>query len=270
MSFTSRDYLPKALFEHRFWLRVLKDHALFIYNALAPKEIGEIQQAEAFHLAFGHLLSRANHPLEVSELHQLNEEAYHLAHQLREFKLHLLRRHLVGEIAIQLPPTFINHMVNELEEYLRILGLIIQGDLPPIDHPVHHHLLWLPDAAGHAATISSTFDPVEKRMKEKSDTFTQHFEDFYYKAIEVAGYLRANLDRFPALAYLNQEVELEMKLFRGFLHELEELRLNKEILGTLLPLMADHMAREECYYLIKLAESSAKPAPACDPTDLEL
>jgi hypothetical protein len=31
--------------------------------------------------------------------------------------------------------------------------------------------------------------------------------------------------------------------------------------------MADHMAREECYYLMKLAESTeVVKAPYCDPT----
>ncbi len=42
--------------------------------------------------------------------------------------------------------------------------------------------------------------------------------------------------------------------------------LNKEMLGTLTPLMADHMAREETYYLMKLAETTDIPAPIDDPT----
>ncbi|GAB6889346.1 DUF2935 domain-containing protein [Geobacillus stearothermophilus] len=37
--------------------------------------------------------------------------------------------------------------------------------------------------------------------------------------------------------------------------------------GMQSPLMADHMAREECYYLQKLAETTGEvKAPACDPT----
>jgi hypothetical protein len=28
----------EALFEHRFWLQILGDHARFILNALSPKE----------------------------------------------------------------------------------------------------------------------------------------------------------------------------------------------------------------------------------------
>ncbi|WP_369802900.1 DUF2935 domain-containing protein [Sporosarcina sp. P20a] len=46
----------------------------------------------------------------------------------------------------------------------------------------------------------------------------------------------------------------------------EEMDLKKETLGTLTPLMADHMAREEIYYLMKLAESTDIPSPKGNPT----
>lgn len=57
-----------------------------------------------------------------------------------------------------------------------------------------------------------------------------------------------------------------MNLFMGFLNEIEELELSKEALGTFAPLMADHMMREECYYLTKLAETTDIEQPQCDPT----
>lgn len=47
-----------------------------------------------------------------------------------------------------------------------------------------------------------------------------------------------------------------MSLFKTFLNELEEMEINAESLGVLSPLMADHMAREEQYYLMKLAQSN--------------
>lgn len=59
---------------------------------------------------------------------------------------------------------------------------------------------------------------------------------------------------------------MEMKLFQIFLHELEEMRMNNELLGVLTPLMADHMSREECYYLMKLSEVSDVKTPDCYPT----
>lgn len=97
--------------------------------------------------------------------------------------------------------------------------------------------------------------------------FTKEWEDFYLKAVELAGYLRTNVYDFPALHRFHRDIQLEMAIFQSFLRELEEMELNKEVLGGLTPLMADHMAREECYYLQKLAETSNDiHPPACDPT----
>ena len=259
-------HAQKALFEHRFWLQVLGDHARFFMDSLAPEEQTEIQRARHFIGVFDRLLDRAREPLRGRELTELAQEARGYALQFREYKLHLLRRHLAGKLKMGLPPTFLNHTLNELEEYLRILDALIMGDDPPVCHPVHHHLLWLLDAVGHAATITCELDPVEKMLKEKSESFTKTFEAFYLKAVEMAGYLRTRMDQFPALSRFNHQVELEMRLFQNFLDELEEMRLDAAALGSLTPLMADHMFREECYYLHQLAESSAAEKPDCDPT----
>jgi hypothetical protein len=57
-----------------------------------------------------------------------------------------------------------------------------------------------------------------------------------------------------------------MTSFKEFLEQIKSERLTARLLGTLMPLMADHMAREECYYLTKLSESAkGVRKPDCDP-----
>ncbi|WHZ00013.1 DUF2935 domain-containing protein [Peribacillus simplex] len=250
-----------ARYEHRFWLQILGDHGRFIHESLAPVEVENIEIALEFIRIFDALLGKAN----SEEISQLTATAEEEAIRFREFKLSLLKEHLVGKIKIHLSPSFINHMVNELEEYLRLLKYFNSNQMPPVFHELHHHLIWLLDAAGHASAISSNMDEVEKRLKEKSDHYKKHFNDFYLKAVEMSGYLRTNLSTFPALEKMNQDVTLEIKLFQHFLLELEELDLSAQALGTFSPLMADHMWREECYYLMKLAESTDTEKPNCDP-----
>jgi predicted nucleotide-binding protein (sugar kinase/HSP70/actin superfamily) len=250
-----------ARFEHRFWLQILGDHSRFIFEALAPIQKEEIEKATNFINIFDTLLERAK----SSPLTQLTAQVEPEVLKLREFKLELIRKHLVGKIKIHLSPTFINHMVNELEEYLRILTHLKEGKVPPVYHELHHHLLWLLDAAGHSDAIYSNIDGVEKQLREKSKTFKKDFEGFYLKAVELAGYLRTNLTSFPALTKMTNDAQLEIKLFQNFLTELEELELSNQALGTFAPLMADHMYREECYYLMKLAESANIDPPNCDP-----
>jgi len=248
--------------EHLFWLQILGDHSRFILEALAPVQQEEIKKASMFIQVFDTLLEQAK----TTNPMQLAASAEDQVLNLREFKLELLRKHLSGKIKIHLSPTFINHMVNELEEYVRIINYLKSGQVPPIYHELHHHLLWLLDAAGHSDAISANLDAAEKRLRTNSDLFTKQFENFYLKAVEMAGYLRTNLTSFPALAKFNSDIQLEIKLFQNFLNEIEELRLSKQALGTFAPLMADHMFREECYYLTKLAQSANIEMPNCDPS----
>lgn len=254
----------EALFEHRFWLQILGDHSRFIWNTLSAKEANDIRIAQQFIQSFDALLA-VSRGANV-DVAQLTGEALRLTEQLRQFKLDLLARHLFGKLAIGLTPTFLNHMVNELEEYLRILIELNAGNPVPKYDALHHDFLWLPDAAGHAAAIASDLDSIEQRLIETSRIFERHFQQFYMKSIELAGFMRTRLRDFPAFRKFHADVDAEMKLFVSFLRELEELELSAEVLDRIMPLMPDHMMREECYYLTKLAGLGLVPSPDCDPT----
>jgi hypothetical protein len=262
--YISADYEKSILFEHRFWLQVLGDHGRFILNALSPKEKERIDIAKGFISCFDRLLDKARQNLSGREINNLDEEALKHAKSLRAFKLGLIKAHLVGKIEINLAPTFINHMVNELDEYLTILNCFISNQYPEAP-AVHYHMLWLLDGVGHANAVNCNLDDVEKDLKKKSKKFAKHFDNLHMKAIEFAGYMRTNITKFPALSRLNKQAELEMLIFMGFLKELQEMRMDKKALGTITPLMLDHMFREECYYLTKLSLVSEVKKPECDP-----
>ena len=98
-----------------------------------------------------------------------------------------------------------------------------------------------------------------------SQSFEIHFQQLYLKSIELAGYMRTQLRDFPAFRRFHLDVDLEMKLFTTFLNELEEMEITAEVLDRISPLMPDHMMREECYYLTKLALLGLIPNPHCNP-----
>lgn len=260
-----RRFYDESLTELHFWLQVLGDHSRFIHDSLAPSEEKYIEMANDFKNRFDKLLSESRHSLDEQPLLSLLQEAKVASEEIRMFKLVLIQEHLIGKIKISLPPSFINHMVNEVEEAIRLFSYLENGEMPPVVHSLHHDLLWLLDAAGHAGGIDMNLDRVEKQLKKKGQKFTKEWEDFYLKAVELAGYLRTNVLEFPALTKFHLDVHLEMNLFKAFLRELEEMEINKETLGTLSPLMADHMAREECYYLKKLSETTVLSDPDCNP-----
>lgn len=241
----------QAWFEHRFWLQILGDHARFIYNALSPIEMKDIQIAMEYINHFDNLLRQSR--MKDVDLSEFNKKAFDATESLRTFKLDLLDRLLIGKVSIGLTPTFINHMVNELDEYIKILTALLGGDPVPMFSSLHHDLLWLPDAAGHAASIAKNLDPVEKRLIKKSEKFEKHFNAFYLKAIEMTGYFRTMRKHYPALSKFHEDVNMEMSVLMAFLTELEEMELSEELLSRLNPLVPDHMYREECYYLLKLS-----------------
>lgn len=240
------------MYELHFWLQILGDHARFIHDSLAPSEKEKIEAASSFIKRFDQLLEISKNNLTNEDIITLVQKSKVASEKIRAFKLWIIKDHLVGEIKISLPPSFINHMVNEVEEAIRVFSYLEKGQDIPDVHPLHHDLLWLIDAAGHAGAIDADLDRVEKQLKEKGQQFMKEWEDFYLKAVELAGFLRANVDKFPALDKFHDDIELEMTIFKEFLRELEEMKLKKEVLGTFTPLMADHMTREETYYLRKI------------------
>ncbi|SFF20986.1 protein of unknown function [Paenibacillus algorifonticola] len=163
-------------FEHKFWLQILGDHSRFIYHALSTTQTKEVQLARQFIEEYDRLLYTARKE-ENADLSQVNRQAHELTINLRLYKLELLDKLLLGQINISLTPTFLNHMLNELEEYLRILQAVVGGNPVPRYPSLHHDLLWLPDAAGHAASIGMDLDIVEKRLIKKACNLKRIFSN---------------------------------------------------------------------------------------------
>ncbi len=254
-----------TLFEHHFWLQILGDHSRFILNSLSPKEKSFIEEANRFKNLFDNLLRKSKQSLSEEEIFALNNHAYNAAMKIREFKLDIIDRQITDKIVISLPPTFINHMVNEVDEYIFILAKLMKENVSNIG-PIHLHLLWLPDGAGHASNIASSLDITEKELIKKSNQYSKKFNNLYLRAIEYNGYTRTGICDFPALDSLNNNADETMSCFKEFLNELKKGVIEKKILGTIVPLVPDHMFREECYYLTKLSMVSNIKKPECDPT----
>lgn len=254
-----------ALFEHRFWLQIMGDHSRFIFFSLAPTESEYILTAQEFIILFDQLLEQSHKQLSDTELEGLNRKAYEATYRLRELKIELLSMSLTSDVKSHLAPSFYNDMLNELEEYLFILNSLMNGQNPLL-HPLHYHMLWLTDAIGHSASLSAELDMVEKDLIDKACRFELQFQDLYLKSLQMNGYLRTQLGSFPSLDRLNEQSGITISAFLEFLENIRDQRMDNKVLGTLMPLMADHMSREECYYLWKLSQSTRNiRRPDCDP-----
>lgn len=180
------------LYEHRFWLEILSDHLTFIQLKLA------ITEAELHEDVQG-LLYQITSVLDDAKEGSVDlEDIKELVADIRLFKEDLL------------PPTFINHMLNELQAYQRILDT-----LPEIvvEHPLSYHRLWLKDAEGHADSIITELDAVEMPKRKQLKKLKKKFAALYAKADEFTGYLRATNEQFPALLKLTLDAETHIRVF---------------------------------------------------------
>jgi hypothetical protein len=253
------------VFEHQFWLQIMGDHARFIFYSLAPTEEEAILMAKQFMDVYDMLLDKVRGDIKPSDLDEVTEQAFEVTYEFRQFKLQLLTLSLTVGLEVHLPPSFFNHMLNELDEYMLILSNLEDGKIP-VFHPLHYHLKWLNDAVGHAASVHSNLDEVEKDFIQGGIVFEKEFTDLYMKAVQLSGYLRTELTNFPALERFNEQAQAVILPFMDLLTDVRDLRLDGKLLGTLLPLMADHMEREECYYMTKLYQVTESNKIDCDPT----
>lgn len=254
------------LTEHRFWLQIMGDHSRFIFFSLSPIETEHLQRSQDFIISFDQILEQVNNSTSNEELELINKQIQPLILQFRDYKLLLLSLTLTSNIKIHLSSSIINDMVNELEEYLTILH-IIQSNNKILFHSLHYHLLWLTDAIGHAATVLANLDFTEKDLIDKASIYEMQFADLLLKSKMMYGCLRTQLEDFPSLHRLNKQAETLVISFKDFLENLRDQRMDGQVLGTLSPLMADHMAREECYYLWKLSQTAGlTKRPDCDPS----
>lgn len=243
--------LDSIVTEHRFWLKLTDDHARFVFYSLSPNESGEIERSRSFIARLGALQNPA---VLRQEAAGLNEKAGEVARDFYEFLLQLLALAMSAQLNANLTGSMLNHMLNETAEYLELTERFKRGEslfLPPI----HHHLLWLYGSAEHAAIAASGLDWMEKSSARECGRFEEQFSSLYFKSVGLRGWMRTKLDTFPALALLGTQAEQAARPFRTFLENLRDSRKEGTLQGSLLPELFDHMAREESYYLTKIAAS---------------
>jgi hypothetical protein len=248
-------FVSAAVFEHTFWLSVLRDHTEFIYMSLGPDEQREIATAKAMHQEAIALFEKTGQlkNASVEDVRTFTLTAIEYTKRVLQFKQYLLDRTLACRITLHLSPTLIDHMVREGQEYLNILHMLLQGrELTGAQLAIHEANLWLPDASGHAAAIRSGVDPQEDDIFEAAHNWKVQFDDLTIHLAEIQTKLRSEIRWVPSLKRLMEMTTEQITLFRGFLCHLEETLAECRALSTLKPLMMDHMAREAAYFLEKL------------------
>jgi hypothetical protein len=242
--------------ELHFWTGVMRDHAEFFLVALSSREQEFVRSAQNFRDTFTAFNNEARRlqsdPRAVSALAL---RVLPVLLSFISFKRLVLAKLLTCSIELNFPPTFVNHMINEaMDFYSTLCRLMSNTVLSPVSENILLHKIWLPDAAGHAASIASDLDPTETMLIKEAEEFKNSFNHLFIKATELGLMLERTCLENGALKWLNEEAERKITEFICYLDSIMKLRLCCKAMGVIKPLLPDHMIREERYYLSNLAK----------------
>jgi hypothetical protein len=250
-SLTEQMFVERSLTENRFWLRIMKEHALFLGEGFNRKDTHLIQQTDRFHTYFEQQEKKAYQvPYNVGLVRKLNEESIELVHGFRNFKRNLLILIINCKISGFNFPLLVDHIAREAEYFMRTLMKFNQGILDPIqDAIISENVFWLRIMMEHSRFIASLLDQSERNLVNAARKFGDDFEVLLNQARDVESMLFQKQPTYPIIGKLNKDSENAAQEIRAFKQTGLDLIKSCQIRNVINPLLADHVVREADHFL---------------------
>lgn len=242
-----------VLTEVAFWLRIMRDHALFIELGL-PCDSTELKaEAHKFFDTFTHLEGCAIRVHCEEDFVRLVSMAIEAVRNFFAFKRHLL--HLLIECRLCggfLYPLFVDHLSREALYFLKLLKKCGKGGMAcPVDALVSENIFWVRIIADHLKFARALIDPSERALVAQAGTLGERFDQFNLQSRDLASMLwhyRPNND----LIRFEMDLRLATEEAVGFTAAVEGLVTRCTALTLIEPLLADHVRREGEHFLAVL------------------
>jgi hypothetical protein len=261
-SLTEQMFIDRSLTENRFWLRIMKEHALFLSEGFSRNDTNLIQEAIKFFHYFDRQLQRAQTiPATVQNVRKLNEESIQLASLFRNFKRNLLLLIINCKISGFNFPLLVDHIAREAEYFVRNLQKFNQGILDPIqDSIISENVFWLRIMMEHSRFIASLLDQSERNLVNAARKFGDDFEVLLNQARDVESMLYRKQPTYPIITKMQKDSENATMELRNFKKAGLEFIQTCQIRNVINPLLADHVVREAEHFLfmIKALENRLK------------
>jgi hypothetical protein len=261
-SLTEKEFIERSLAENRFWLRIMKEHALFLGEGFNRKDKHLIQQTDNFYRFFEQLEKRAYQtPETVQAVRKLNEDSIELVYGFRNFKRNLLILIVNCKVSGFNFPLLVDHIAREAEYFIRTLQKFNQGILEPIqDAIISENVFWLRIMMEHSRFISSLLDQSERNLVKTASGFADDFEVLLNQARDVESMLYNKQPTYPIIGKMNKDSESAAIELLNFKKAGLELIKTCQIKSVINPLLADHVVREAEHflYMIHILENRLK------------
>ncbi|MDA8234880.1 MAG: DUF2935 domain-containing protein [Clostridia bacterium] len=254
---TTEQFITQSLAVNRFWLRIMKEHAIFIRLGLPCDQRELIQVAKFFEAQYDALLKRANAFTEPSaaEIRMFNMQVIALTQQYIAYKTRVLNAITRCEAVFNLYALLMDHVRREAVEFVRELDQLLRGITAPVGFEVvREQTFWTRIMADHAKFIAHLLDPSERGLEKKAQGFSKLFDRLRFQAIDLSDMIAPSYKPIPTLDRFTGEVTEATAKLRDFKKTGRNLIGQCKILSEIPELLADHVLREAEHFLGLLEE----------------
>lgn len=247
LGISSGSFVEESLSLNLFWLRIMKEHSLFIRLGLPCDRRELIERARAFEEAYDRLLEkvRRSKGAPVRVIRDLNDESIRLTEQLIEFKTMLLHMLLQCQLMGFNFPLIIDHIRREAIRFVRKLKLLQQGQcINSVTNLINEDVFWMRIMADHSKFIRQLIDPSERQFIEIADEFSEEFDELRFQAEDFESFLKIDPIFVPSLRRFSYDAIEAVGSLREFKMQARDLIARCEIVTIIPELFADHVFRE--------------------------
>jgi len=257
-------FAPLTMREIRFWLRIMKEHAMFIHLGLSKEQIELKEEAQQFFCVFEDLKKRGCNIKCGEEFSCFAEMVICSVKNFFTFKRHVL--HLLIECKLCggcLYPLLLDHMSREAVYFLKLMQKLCAGEMQHrIEAIVSENVFWLRIMADHLKFFRGSMDPAERQLIDQSQVLSTQFDQLSLQARDYDSMLW-HFHPTDDFTRFEKNVVQTTTCLRDFNVAAETMFKECAALTTIQPLVADH-SRREVEHFLKILELIREDLMSCD------
>ncbi|HHV93866.1 MAG TPA: DUF2935 domain-containing protein [Firmicutes bacterium] len=233
----------QLLDEARFWVQIMREHALFIQLGLPGCDTELIRGAQAFAERFQRLEEMLDEAVGIGP--ELLTELRQAVREFVQYKQRLLRASVQCQLGGGLFPLLIDHITREAVRFLNRLEREQPITNPGFQELTQEEVFWLRIMKEHLEFIIHLLDPSERALINTAEDLKNRVATLLETARDLNSMSRAQPATFPTLGRFSEEVLSTIVMERDFKAAAYELALNCQVLSIVpTPLLLDHVRRE--------------------------
>lgn len=256
----------RLLSELQFWLRIMKEHALFLRLGFPCEETQLIQTARSFETRFAQLEERSLCLVPGGNVDTLAGDALPVVLEFIQFKTLILDRIITCNLGGSNLPLLVDHIRREAIRFAINIIRLRRGELmTPTEELIEDEVFWLRIMADHSKFILHLLDPSERKFIMQSQMFSDTFDRLRCHAEDFNSMLELTPRPIPSLLRFTGDVLEEGVSIRNFKAAATQLLRECKVLSIIPPLLGDHVRREAERFILDIERDLGMIGAPLDP-----